>query len=288
MPKPTVPFRVLRDPAPQARLDRDGPVVRANFLVSWDDAFRFANEAMGYVISPGGTTIVRVLPWQYPDLPAVFCRSVQIVPIGAPQGVAVAGVRDQYGLRPGEYYTHARVEVEFGVPSVQEIRVPDQDPGWRIQIDPQDPIPWVEMDIEHDGEVITYAEGTLVYKVSKKVVPFRSFRRIGVATWMVRIPQLPFMPWPIWRRYIKHINDRRFLGEPERTVMFDSFRTSSIAMTDGTVQKRAELRFLWRELPWDEVIRPEDGLPEQVEIVGTADPLYRTADLRDIFRVIGL
>lgn len=288
MPKPTVPFKVLRDPPPEARISADGPVIRASFLVDWIDAFTFANQAKGFILSSGGTVIVRQPPWQYPDLPAVFARDVRLVPVGVKRGVG-AGPCGEFGLRPGEFWEFCRAEVEFGVPPVGELPdPPSQDPGGQLQIFPGDPIAWAESDIDAGSEAVTYGEGSWLYKSDNKPLPFRNFRTLGRADIVFRIPQLPFMPWSIWKRYLNKINHEVFLGEPARTIRFDTFRTSSTAMTDGTVQKRVEMRFAWRELPWDEVIRPETGVADQVIAAGTSKPFHEPDDLRQIFRAIGL
>lgn len=107
----TVPFSILRDPAPIIRGGPGGRSGEINFYTALNDRGSFIQTMAGTtenIALPGGGTVERVVPLQHPDDPGMYAVSYESKAIGTPGGVWGTGLSVYTTM-----FSHAVLSVQF-------------------------------------------------------------------------------------------------------------------------------------------------------------------------------
>lgn len=278
MSTPTVSYKMLAKGYSVRGNLREGYQAKVPFLVAWADAFTFADQVMGVVRQPsvappaGQASIVQaVVPWIFPGSASarLYATDFEIQPIGS-NGEPLP---TYYGLRPGEFFTHAIVTVTFETPHLQWQAL--DDPGNLQQLDPANPITLCDQSIKGGGQIRTRRGSGYVYSDSKSLqgdigVPEKQARLV------LKFPRLPYLPWQQWAPYYGSVNDRSVLGCATGTLIFEGCETQFTATTSGIQGQMAVMEFTWQPFDWNQQNRPDTGALDFVYQKGHAgDSAYR-------------
>lgn len=282
---PTVPFQVLSKGYTVRGSMRDGYKATVPFLVAWADAFTFVDQVMG-ATEPVDLGHVRLrLPWVFPAAaPArLYAQEFDVEPCGQ-KGEPLA---PYLGLRPGEFFSHARVTVQFETPALSNSFL--DDPRGFQQLDPENPLTLCEQSLRMGGKLRTRRGSGYVFTDGKALqgdvaVPEKEARLV------LTFPRVPFLPWAIVQTFIGRLNDRPVLGCDTGTLIFEGADSRFTATTQGLQGQQLTLEFTWQEHDWNKIERPDDGSFDFVYEKGHAgDPdrrLFHYADFRDLFLTV--
>jgi hypothetical protein len=226
---------------------RSGLKGTVQFLVAWKDGIQFANDM---VASPKATRI-GTITWTIPDRfavpfgglsPRMYAQSFKIKPCGAVQGLT-GGWYPNFGLNPGEYYTHALVTLNYE--SVAMVLEAGDDQSGLNQLDPTNPITGCEQAVSVTGKMIT--KDGAYYKYVSSGLPVSEDVSIimNEAKLTLTYPQVPYLPWQAVQPFIGKINNSAVLGCARGTLLFEGMDTKITPMPNGLFGQNATLKFAW-------------------------------------------
>src|SRR5436309_15871088 len=116
MSSPTTPYKILARGFSSSGDVRSGYQASVPFFMEWQYAFTFADDILGKTHAVTVGPITWQLPYRFPTTKApLYAQRFNIEPMGLDKGGNPITLNK--GLAPGEYWTHAQVNVEFETPS---------------------------------------------------------------------------------------------------------------------------------------------------------------------------
>lgn len=283
MGSPSVSYRMLAD-GYEVESGSNGFKAQASFLCGWADAFVMHDEIMGYATASVVGPLSFNTPWQFPGAPnaRLYASSCKIKPIaldgnGNPITAAL-------GMAPGEFWSHARLDVVFETPTTPQTAA--DDPGGRNQLDPANPIYGCEQSVR--------------VSVRHETRPKEAYKFTGVATTVtapksditVLVPEsrislrwnfVPFAPWQKYHAYVGSVNDAVFLDCAIGTLLFEGATIDEARGAQGNLGKSLALEFILNTVgDWNKEPRPDTGALLTVETVSGAAKPYAYTHFQDM------
>ncbi len=285
----TVPFGVLARGYVITGDVRSGYKATVPYLVSWSDAFTFADEMLGKTTATAVGPITWVTPYLFPGSSSarLYAQRFTMEPCGADGSLPIP----TQGLKPGEFFTHAKVVVEFETP--QMVYGPGDDPSSQNQLDPSNPITMCRQRVRSGGKMETRKNGSYVYDSTSKPVPGDFAAPTSETKLELTFPRVPYLPWQLVRPYINTINSASILGVGEGELLLESMDTDVTPGPDGSLQEQLVLFFAVTPVPgvtWNHLPKP-DGTLDLVRVaadIGSGSPrrIYAGSDFTEIFSKI--
>lgn len=250
------------------------------YLLSWDNAFLFARDAVGYCTAIKIGPISLIVPYQLPsvNLPC-YAQRFRVEPCGVGGGPAPTG-----GLSPGEFFSDAIVTIEFETPkSIQQFA---DDPQGLNQLDPGNPITMCEQSVELGGKMISRKGSQYRYDTSGNAVA----GDVGVleveAKLVLTFPRVPYLPWQLVQPYIGCVNEVEILGCPMGTLLLEGMGTQikpSPDMLTGGLAQQVTLTFSSAVQDWNMLPTPAGAYDYVHQAGSTSDRIYPYVDFNEIF-----
>lgn len=284
MGTPTVSFKVLPDGYVISGDQRSGYKATVNYLMTWSDAFTFADQIFGSARATVVGPVTWLLPYRFPVANAnLYAARFSIKPCGA-SGSAVPFK----GLAPGEFFTHAKVMVEFETPNATQ--QPSQDDKNNLQqLDPANPITMCEQSIKIAAKMETRKAGSYLFTSTAKPVLGDFGVMIPESHLVLTFPRVPYLPRKLIRPYIGTVNSTTILQAAKGELLLAGMDTKIVETSDGMSQQ-VQLEFAesclgdWNSIP------QADGTPALVYRKGGADSdsnrIYLYKDFAKIFSTI--
>lgn len=282
MGAPTVLYKVYSKGYTISGDVRSGYSASVSYFMLWADAFQFADDIFGKTHATTIGPITWQLPYKFPVTKApLYAQRFNIEPMGLDKGGNPITLNK--GLAPGEYWTHALVNVEFGTPTyIQQFQ---DDPQGQNQLDPANPITMCEQSVNLAGKMQTHKGGSYVYFDGKPVVG-----DVGIPTSESRLtltfPRIPYLPWGLIRPYMNKINDVPILGCDRGTLLLTGMGTKVVQTNEGLGQQ-LQLEFADNGVGLDWNMLPRNGAYELVRQKGQswsdANRIFKYIDFRAIF-----
>jgi hypothetical protein len=282
MGAPTTPYKIYHKGYQISGDVRSGYRATVPYFMLWADAFAFADAIFGTAHAVTQGPITWSPPFRFPATVApMYAQRFTIEPMGLDKGGNP--ITQLKGLRPGEYWTHALVNVEFETPTAtQQIQ---DDRNGQNQLDPANPVTMCEQSVKIAGKMQTHKGGSYVYFDGKPVVG-----DVGIPTSEARLvlsfPRVPYLPWGIIRPYMNKINDVAILGCDRGTLLLTGMDTKTVVTNEGYGQQ-AQLEFADNGAGLDWNMLPRNGAYELVRQKGQSwndtNRIFKYIDFRSIF-----
>lgn len=250
-------------------VDQSGPFYRVVYkLNNWSDSDGFCNALLGFghASGPGGTTVTKGSPHQYPLSTNLFCQSAVVVEgLGNPI-LSAAGTPNYDGgaLVQAEYRP---AKFDFG---------PLDYNNTNNQIDPGTPLTYCTQELDFNTETLLI-EGHMAGDVPAKI-------QVPTTVLNLTFHELPYLPVTAMRNLRGRVNSTAFLGAATGLVLFRGGSTQRKFNADGSVVQEVKLCFEERDshYPWNS--GPTKGAPYTwVPVVDTnGNKPYKTADLNPL------
>lgn len=263
----TVPYDILQEGYRIQGGRAEGLKATVPYLVRWADAFTFYNQALGYTRAATPQAAISVqfgLP--FPPSTNIFASRGTIEPCGAGGETG-----PMMGLGAGECFTHAKVTIEFDPPSYE-----------LVQLDPQNPITYCEIEIDTGGQVETLKAEGYEFDDGKPVTG--DLGRVAAESRLVlTFPEVPYLPWQLVRKYIGTLNLDPMLDCETGTLLFEAMKTKFAPSSEGLQGKQVQITLAYQELDWNMVPR-SNGVPALVRRKGDhARRIFNYTTLTDLF-----
>lgn len=273
----TVPYKVLAD-GYKIRGGREEPIrATVPYLVLWRDAFNFYDQVLGQTSGAVAfpSAIVRTPGHQFPAVPALFAATAEIEPCGCDGEAAVSSLYK--GTNPGEYFSHAKVVVEYSAPSYDQ-GVPDP----LRQLDPDNPITYCEQEVESKARFDTERASGWEFG-SNDPVP-GDFAKLTVESRLVlSFPRVPFLPWNLVRPYVGRINSIAMFGCEVGTLLLEEVRIKQSETNQGLAGTSTQLVFAQQEYDWNKLRKKDGSLALVRNKADTSKRLFEYKDFRNLF-----
>jgi hypothetical protein len=287
MAAPTVFYKVLPEGYTVTGDARNGYKATVNYLMAWLDAFTFADQIFGSARASVVGPITWTLPYRFPVAAAnLYAQRFSIKPCGA-SGSAIPNK----GLAPGEYFTHAKVTVEFETPNATQSAAQD-DPKNLQQLDPANPITMCEQSIKMAAKMETRKAGSYMYTgVLATPEPLLGDFAVMIpeSHLVLTFPKVPYLPRKLIKPYVGRVNSVPVLQAEKGELLLTGMDTKVVETSDG-IQQQIQLEFAesclgdWNKFP------DKNGVPTLVYKKGTSDAdanrVYEYKDFRAIFSTI--
>ncbi|HXS24475.1 MAG TPA: hypothetical protein VN719_09610 [Gemmatimonadales bacterium] len=280
MPAPTVKFKVLAH-GYEVHGGQDGLEATVPFLVAWSDAFVFHDQVLGFPYAPSPGKIVYTLPWAFPGAPnaKMYAYDCLIQPIGQ-NGLPLA---PNYGLAPGEFFTHSICTVKFK--NRTWAQQPSDDPNNMQQFDPSEPIFWCEQRTKGSGKTISQPGKNYLYDDgSNKPLQGEVAAVFAEVKLVLTFPWVPFLPWQQTQTYLGGVNLNPILGCPKGTLLFEEFSSDPKGTTQGLMGQQVSYSFAFQTYDWNKQPKDGDGTPTLVkQNNGSGNRIYAYKDFLGLF-----
>lgn len=280
----TVPYKILVSGYQVTGDVLNGYKATVPYLVAWSDAWTFADELLGRTTSTTIGPITWHLPYLFPAAAArLYAQRFTILPCGADGETSLT----YGGLAPGEFFTHAKITVEFETP--KQIQGFLDDPAGMNQLDPLNPITLCEQVVKSTGKMVTRKAGKYIYEDDSKPVPSDFAKPESETKLELTFPRVPYLPWQLIQPYLNKINSVAILGCPVGNLLLEDFNTKVMASTTEGLQQMLVLSFAVNHdgLDWNTVQKP-NGKYVKVRVSGdilasNPDRIFAYADFAEIF-----
>ena len=249
MGKPSVNYKQVVNPAPKISGTLQGLQSTVRYIVSWADAFSFANDALG--LNDGS-------PWTWPASPNMRAVEARIDP------VAVKNAPEADGSTPGTFYSKAYVDVTFAsvtraIPSAGTVDQPVAD-----QFDPANPVEMSSFRISYGCEMIKVPAGSIYWS------GFKADGTVQVLDSGIEDPESGglYLRSPTFNldftlhnnlqmtsanivNKIGKVNDVLTFGCSPETLLFDGLATSRREMSSGLPVVDVTLNYKWKKVGWN-------------------------------------
>lgn len=280
---PTVAYKVLPDGYTVTGDQRSGYKATVNYLMAWADAFTFADDIFGSARANIVGPITWVYPYRFPVANAnLYASRFSIKPCGA-SGNAIPNL----GLKPGEYFTHAKVMVEFETPQATMSGSQD-DPKNLHQLDPANPITMCEQSIKVAAKMETRKAGSYLFGAFTPVLG--DFAVLVPESHLVlTFPRVPYLPRKLIKPYIGTVNSAPILQAEKGELLLTGMDTRIVETSDG-ISQQVQLEFAESCLGDWNMIPNKAGVPTLVYKSGgtnvDTNRIYAYKDFATIFSTI--
>lgn len=266
---------------------RSGYKATVPYLVAWEDAFVFADQLLGGTSSAAIGPITWVLPHRFPGVTArLYAQRFTIEPLGLRDDVS--GEPSLKGLSPGEYYSKAKITVEYETPTEPHQASQDK----LEQLDPENPIPAAEQKVRSAGKMETRKNGSYLYDGSLKPVPGDFAVPSTESKLTISFARVPYQPWKYIEPFLNTINSAPILSCAAGQLLFTDFDTDPTPSPNGPMAQKVTLNFAVAPhgLTWNHQPQP-DGTYALVRIAadklsGTPRRIYAESDFRQLFNTL--
>lgn len=257
MPNPSVNFKVLARGYKITGDVKNGYKATVPYITLWKDAFTFVDDIFGGIAQT--VAIVGPIQWYMPyKFPAsnlnIFAQSFSMEPCGADGDPATGTYK---GLKPGEFFTHALITVEFITPP--EIQNSGQDPGNLNQLDPNNPLTMCEQNIQMSSKMTQGQAGMFLFSSNDNPLN-RDFGRMWPECKLVlTFPRVPYLPWKLLQPYVGTVNERLILNCAMGTLLLEGMDTK-VSPNKGQLAQQVQLHFQYRAFgDWNSQPSPYGG-----------------------------
>jgi hypothetical protein len=233
MGAPTTPYKILAKGFSISGDVRSGYQASVPFFMEWQYAFTFADDIFGKTHATTIGPITWQLPYRFPTTKApLYAQRFNIEPMGLDKGGNPITLYK--GLAPGEYWTHAVVQVEFETPTyIQQVQ---DDRNGQNQLDPTNPITMCEQSVKIASKIVAHKGGSFVFADNSPVVGDTTVLTSEVRL-ILAFPRIPYLPWGLLRPYINKINDVPILGCDRGTLLLIGMDTKVVQTNEGMGQQ---------------------------------------------------
>ena len=309
------PTPVVVDPAgPRTlpsgwKIEYDGYSIRGNvrsgiqatipFIMDWANAGTFIGQLIPSSAGATGGTIV----WQAPfsityalgarTVP-LYAQSFVCTPLGY-RGVPATGS----GLGFGDYFSDAKITVEFESTTMIQTGASVDDPAGKNQLDPSNPLTACEQSILSTGKVDTMPGGAWAYSsgsFSGKPVKGEVYLIRPEVRLMCKFPRIPFLPWQLIQPYVGKINLTAILNCVKGSLLLEAAPTIITPNMDGSLSQNLGLSFAFNPDPTGATVTGQDWNNQPFPdgsgyslVVGVGDATkspYQYAEFANIFSAI--
>lgn len=265
MPTPTVPFKILHKGYQVTGDVRSGYHASVPYLLTWGNAFAFADQIFGAGTANIVGPVAFTLPYRFPAATAnLYAQKFSIEPCGH-DGQPVGAMQ---GLAPGENFTHAIVKVEFG--ALEETQQQQDDPNNLQQLDKDNPITKCKQSVKTSAKMETRKGGS--YLFSGGTTPLKGDVAVPVpeARLVLTFPDIPYLPWKLVKPYIGTVNLLPMLECVKGEMLLEGMDTEIVNTTHGMAQ---QMVLEYSVAPYGEWNKLPDGsgTPTLVFKKGTSD-----------------
>lgn len=273
----SVPYKVLAD-GYKIRGGREEPMTATvPYLVRWADAFTFYAEVLGQTSAPvaSASAIVRTSGHQLPIAPNLYAARGEIEPCGADGEAPVSATHK--GTAPGEYFSHAKIVVEYSAPSY------DQGAANPLrQLDPDNPITYCEQEVESKARFDTERASGWEFGANDPVPG--DFARLSVESRVVlTFPRVPFLPWRLLRPYVGRINSVAMFDCEVGTLLLEEMRLKANETNQGLAGTSTQLVFAQQDYDWNKLRKKDGSLALVRNKADTTKRPYEYKDFRQLF-----
>ena len=281
MATPTVPFKIMPDGYKVTGDMATGYTATVKYFMEWQYAFTFVDQIFARAtVSAPGSPIQYHMPYRFP--PAVsnlYANKFTLTPCGA----SGAPITSYGGLAPGEYFTHATVDVVFETLPYGQNSF--DDPTGAQQLDPTNPLTMCEQSVKIVSKSETRKAGSFYYATTGKPVPTDFSIVTHECKLVLSFPNVPYLPWHLVKPFVGSINDLPILDCGRGTLLLEGMDTKVVQTNQGITQQ-VQLEFSenpfgdWNKLP------DLTGVPVLVYRAGTnsdANRIYQYMDFHQIF-----
>lgn len=263
---------------------RNGYRATVNYLMAWADAFTFADQIFGSARATVVGPITWILPYRFPVAAAnLYAQRFNIKPCGA-SGSAIP----DKGLGPGQYFTHAIVEVQFETPTAT-MSVAQDDPRNLQQLDPSNPITMCEQSVKINAKMETRRAGSYVFTSTTKPVIGDFAVMVPESALVLTFPRVPYLPRKLVKPYIGSVNSVPILGAAKGELLLTGMDTRITETSDG-IQQQVQFEFAESSLGDWNMLPQDNGVLALVYKKGTSDTdanrIYQYKDFTAIFSAI--
>jgi hypothetical protein len=217
---------------------RDGPSARKGFICNWGDRYTVARGLLGLNTATlvGGRITISV-PAHFPEIPYMYCHTIEFEPKGAPfEGAVQAAwpkviVWANYKCTPWNF---------SGI----------DDPGGQNQFPGANYI-YAEQQLNSSAEYLTVPGHSTLFKTSGKPTGADFGFRIALVDMIITFHRVPYLPAAQAFSLAGLINNAPFLGVDTGKCMFNGYRTHQTRNTDGTVATDVTAMYQARSIRWD-------------------------------------
>jgi hypothetical protein len=275
----TVPFKILYKGYEFSGDIRSGYHATVPYFVAWDDAFTFIDEVMFSATATVVGPFTVNLPLKFPTGAPLYANAFRIQPCGSDG--SVAGPND--GLRPGEFYTHAIITVQFDTPNLSWSAA--DDPTGLQQLDPANPITICEQAVKINANYETRPGSNYRYDSDSKAVNKEFAVLVPQTSLTLTFPKIPYMPWSLIKPYIGTINNSAVLNCAAETLLLLGMNTTAKMSTgfgQNGIAQQLILEFAQQDHSWNKIEKP-DGSLDYVHKAFSADKIYAKTEFVQIF-----
>lgn len=281
MPAPTVPYKMMPRGFTIRGSRERGYSATVPCLVAWSDAFTFADDIMG---ATAGSTMppTWVFPWAFPNsgTARLYAQDFEIRPCGSDGQPEPTNK----GLLPGEFFTHAIVNVQFATPELIQNQA-TEDPAGAFQFDSGDPVTLCTQTVRMNGKMVTRKSGSYIWDDDGTDVK-GDFAVPETETQLVlTFPRIPFLPWSLVRPFVGTTNLTPIFGCPKGSLLFEGTDIEFSPQSNGTYGTKAQVVLAYQHngRDWNELQKP-DGTYQLVKRKGdTSRRIYDYTEFRDLF-----
>lgn len=270
-----------------------GYVATVPYLLAWNDAFNFIDAVMGTTSSVTIGAVTLKVPHLFPGaaVAKLYANVFDCVPCGS-NGQALPPT---LGMKPGEFFTHAKVTITYKTPPY--LQQSTDDPGNLNQLDPANPITLCEQSIKMSGKMRTRKGSAYVFSDNKAVIG-----DVGIpereAKLVLKFPRIPYIPWQLQLPFIGTVNKFAMLLCAPGTLLFEGGETQFTETTQGLQGQSWSCELAYDPNGWQKLPRPDREASGKLNIydnvyvkghVGDPDwQLFGRADLRGLFLAVTL
>jgi hypothetical protein len=264
---------------------QSGYIATVPYLLAWINAFNFIDLVMGSTASTTIGAVTLHIPHLFPGaaVAKLYANSFDCQPCGQ-NGQSLPPT---YGMKPGEFFTHAKVTITYKTPPY--IQQSTDDPGNLNQLDPANPITLCEQSIKQSGKMRTRKGSGYTFADKSAVIG-----DIGVpereAKLVLKFPRIPYIPWQLQQPFIGKVNKFTMLLCAPGTLLFEGGDTQFTETTQGLQGQQWVAELAYDPNGWNKLPRPDTGAYDDVYQKGhLGDPdfqIFGRIDLRALFLTV--
>ena len=276
----TVPYSVLTDGYTISGDPENGYKAVVPYVVTWANAFTFVNDLVARTPVTNGQFTFYV-PYRFPTPSGVnlYALSFNMTPCGV-DGTPIPN----NGLLPGEFFSHAKVEVNFGQMSFfqgQGSQNEEEAADEKNQLDPSNPIACCKQSVKSKSKVVTRKGGSYEFESDSKPLLGDFGERMVEAGLTLNFPRVPQLPWLTVQPYLGCVNDAALFGCAKGTLLLEGFDTEYTNQSDGSSAQSVTLEFRYQAYDWNLQPRP-DGTLDYVKKKGSLDYVYQYENFQEV------